>query len=238
MWPAASVNSRIPPILLVDADGSPILDEKGKDQWVAANKWLDAHRSVNWARMPSMDELRQVLELWHHQEFEYESAHYIRGVYWIGDGQSVDGPFDEPGPPAAVVAKLPKRARDVLLALNGWMTFNEIKEAVEGKPNWVLLGGPDRGRKPARWQVDQWLVRALAQLFEAGVIEDGYPDDDACSKHYRVCGTPKTTTPTTTPLPAAPPAKSAPAPSSLPRPAGICVAPAAALPDDDEAPPF
>jgi hypothetical protein len=46
MWPAASVNSRIPPILLLDTNGSPVLDEKGKKKWIAANKWLDAHRSV------------------------------------------------------------------------------------------------------------------------------------------------------------------------------------------------
>jgi phage/plasmid primase-like uncharacterized protein len=46
MWPAASVNSRIPPILLVDTDGSLIFDEKGKEKLIAANKWLDVHRPV------------------------------------------------------------------------------------------------------------------------------------------------------------------------------------------------
>jgi hypothetical protein len=132
---------------------------------------------------------RTVLEAWFHQGCEYESAHYIRDVYWIGDDESVnDCPFDELSPPAAVVAKLPKRARDVLAVLNGWMTFNEIKEAIEDRPNWVLLGGEDRGRKPPRRQFDQWLVRALAQLFEVGVIEDGHPDD-ADYKHYQVCST-------------------------------------------------
>jgi hypothetical protein len=46
MWPAASVNSRIPPIPLLDNDGSPVLDDKGKEKSIAANKWLDVHRPV------------------------------------------------------------------------------------------------------------------------------------------------------------------------------------------------
>jgi hypothetical protein len=46
MWPAASVNSKIAPIELVDAKGKPALDDKGKPKTMPAAAWLDAHRSV------------------------------------------------------------------------------------------------------------------------------------------------------------------------------------------------
>jgi hypothetical protein len=46
MWPATSVNARIPPVLLVDDDGRPILDDKGNRQYLAANAWLDKNRAV------------------------------------------------------------------------------------------------------------------------------------------------------------------------------------------------
>jgi len=46
MWPAASVNARIPPVLLVDDDGRAILDDKDKPQYLSANAWLERHRAV------------------------------------------------------------------------------------------------------------------------------------------------------------------------------------------------
>jgi hypothetical protein len=45
-WPAASVNARIKPEPLVDPDGKPTLDDKGKPKFLAANTWLDQHRPV------------------------------------------------------------------------------------------------------------------------------------------------------------------------------------------------
>lgn len=45
-WPATSVNSKIPPIPLLDSKGEPVTDEKGKPKRIAANQWLDANRSV------------------------------------------------------------------------------------------------------------------------------------------------------------------------------------------------
>jgi hypothetical protein len=45
-WPASSVNSRIPPVLLVDADGRPVLDANDKQKLIPANQWLDQHRPV------------------------------------------------------------------------------------------------------------------------------------------------------------------------------------------------
>jgi Family of unknown function (DUF5906) len=46
MWPAASVNAKVPPIELTDAKGEPVLDPKGNPKTVPAAAWLDAHRSV------------------------------------------------------------------------------------------------------------------------------------------------------------------------------------------------
>lgn len=46
MWPAASVNARIPPIPLLDAQGQPLLDDKCKPMKVPAATWLDRHRPV------------------------------------------------------------------------------------------------------------------------------------------------------------------------------------------------
>lgn len=52
MWPATSVNSRIPPIPLTDRKGEPVLDKKGEQVEQAANQWLDQNRpveQVTWA---------------------------------------------------------------------------------------------------------------------------------------------------------------------------------------------
>src|SRR5215472_7408473 len=45
-WPASSVNNRIPPVLVVDTDGKPLLDEKEKKQYIAPSAWLDKNRPV------------------------------------------------------------------------------------------------------------------------------------------------------------------------------------------------
>ncbi len=46
LWPASSVNARIPPVRLVNGDGNPVLDENGKPRKLSANRWLDEHRPV------------------------------------------------------------------------------------------------------------------------------------------------------------------------------------------------
>jgi hypothetical protein len=46
MWPAASVNARVPPVPLFDASGAPILDDKGKQRKEQASVWLDKNRPV------------------------------------------------------------------------------------------------------------------------------------------------------------------------------------------------
>ena len=51
-WPASSVNARIPPVVLRDANGQPLVDSDGKVIKLAANKWLDKFRpveAVTWA---------------------------------------------------------------------------------------------------------------------------------------------------------------------------------------------
>ena len=46
MWPAISVNARIPPVTLLDANGDPILDKDGEPKSIKANAWLDQNRHV------------------------------------------------------------------------------------------------------------------------------------------------------------------------------------------------
>jgi hypothetical protein len=46
LWPAASVNSRVPPVLRLKANGDAMTDENGNKMYTKANVWLDDHRSV------------------------------------------------------------------------------------------------------------------------------------------------------------------------------------------------
>jgi len=45
MWPAGSVDARVPPVLLRGPDGTPVL-RKGKELRVRASRWLDRSRAV------------------------------------------------------------------------------------------------------------------------------------------------------------------------------------------------
>src|SRR5262245_40407212 len=45
-WPAKSVDARIPPIPLVDNNGTAVRDDEGKAKRIAASKWLDQHQPV------------------------------------------------------------------------------------------------------------------------------------------------------------------------------------------------
>src|SRR5262249_17912939 len=45
-WPAASVDARIAPVPLVDADGNLVLDSKGRPVTVLASTWLDQNQPV------------------------------------------------------------------------------------------------------------------------------------------------------------------------------------------------
>ncbi|WP_126172603.1 primase-helicase family protein [Altericroceibacterium xinjiangense] len=45
-WPAASVNSRIPPVVFKDRFGDPILDDKDKPKQQNASSWLDQNSPV------------------------------------------------------------------------------------------------------------------------------------------------------------------------------------------------
>lgn len=46
LWPASSVNARIPPIPLEYSDGSPKFNEKGEQIILSASAWLDQYRPV------------------------------------------------------------------------------------------------------------------------------------------------------------------------------------------------
>ena len=46
MWPASSVNTRIPPVQLFKKNGKPLLDENKEEVFLKANVWLDKNRAV------------------------------------------------------------------------------------------------------------------------------------------------------------------------------------------------
>src|SRR5262245_4851542 len=46
MWPASSVNARVPPIPLFDKNGAPLLDDHGKLKMQTAASWLDENKPV------------------------------------------------------------------------------------------------------------------------------------------------------------------------------------------------
>jgi hypothetical protein len=46
MWPARSVDARVPPVPIVDAHGAPVLDDAGKPKKMKASAWLDQNHSV------------------------------------------------------------------------------------------------------------------------------------------------------------------------------------------------
>jgi hypothetical protein len=45
-WPASSVNARLGKVPIINADGKPVLDNKGKPKKVSANVWLDQNKPV------------------------------------------------------------------------------------------------------------------------------------------------------------------------------------------------
>src|SRR5262249_30562896 len=66
MWAASSVNVRIPPQVLVGADGKPVLNDKGEPKIIPASAWLDRNRPVEqmtWAPgLPMIIEGRLISE--------------------------------------------------------------------------------------------------------------------------------------------------------------------------------
>lgn len=46
LWPATSVNARIPPVAILDSAGNPVLADDGKPKRIRATAWLDEHRAV------------------------------------------------------------------------------------------------------------------------------------------------------------------------------------------------
>ena len=46
MWPAASINARLPRIPLKKKNGTPARDKDGKPKYITPSRWLDKHRAV------------------------------------------------------------------------------------------------------------------------------------------------------------------------------------------------
>ena len=65
-WPGASVNSRLPAVPVLDQNGDPLLDDKGKPKLIAPTQWLDKHQPVEqmtWAPgLPMVIEDKLILD--------------------------------------------------------------------------------------------------------------------------------------------------------------------------------
>ena len=46
MWPASSINARLPRIPLKKKNGTPVRDKDGKPKYITPSRWLDRHRAV------------------------------------------------------------------------------------------------------------------------------------------------------------------------------------------------
>jgi hypothetical protein len=46
LWPALSVNARVKPVPLLDANGNAVLDKNRQSKLISASQWLDRHRAV------------------------------------------------------------------------------------------------------------------------------------------------------------------------------------------------
>ena len=46
MWPGASVNARVPPVPMFNADGTPKLDNKGQQEFMSPARYLDDQKPV------------------------------------------------------------------------------------------------------------------------------------------------------------------------------------------------
>jgi hypothetical protein len=46
MWPASSINARLPRIPLKKKNGAPVRDENGKPKYTTPSRWLDKHQAV------------------------------------------------------------------------------------------------------------------------------------------------------------------------------------------------
>jgi hypothetical protein len=66
LWPASSVDARLPPQPLLDRDGNPILDKHGNPKLISASHWLDQNRHIEqitwWPGMPMLIQGRVISE--------------------------------------------------------------------------------------------------------------------------------------------------------------------------------
>ena len=46
LWPASSVDARVPPVPLVDKNGKPVVDKDGNEKYMRASAWLSTHQAV------------------------------------------------------------------------------------------------------------------------------------------------------------------------------------------------
>jgi len=136
MWAASSVNSRIGPQELVDANGNPILDDKGEPKIISASAWLDRNHPVEqmtWSPgMPMIIENKLISEGGRNKF----GAHFISDFYadWVQHGAAAIEKLrlESPKDYVKVAASLLPRELHVKAAsiVDGW-TEDEVKAALD-----------------------------------------------------------------------------------------------------------
>jgi hypothetical protein len=155
LWPGASVNSRLPPIELTDADGKQKLNDKGKPETISPTAWLDKHKPVEqmtWAPgLPMIIRHKLILE----------------GGWINRKGSTVFNlyrpPENPPGDPAQAGKWLdhigyiyPEEAEHIL----NWLA-HRVQRPAEKLNHALVLGGPqgigkDTILEPAKYAIGHW----------------------------------------------------------------------------------
>ncbi len=155
MWPASSVNARIPPIPIRDREGKPVLDNKGEPMMMPANAWLDRHRPVEqmtWAPgLPKLISGRLVVEGgWVQRDGVHCFNHYVPPPIEPGDAKQA-GPWLE-----HVRRVYPDDADHIVL----WLAHRVQRPDVKVNHALVLGGcqgiGKDTLLEPVKYAVGAW----------------------------------------------------------------------------------
>jgi hypothetical protein len=156
MWPASSVNARVPPITIMGADGKPIVAEDGKQKRVPASAWLDQNKPVEqmtWAPgLPMIIRDRLV------SAGGWIERHGVGCFNLYRPPQIELGDADEAGPWLAHVHRL--YPKDVAHHNVQWFA-HRVQRPQEKINHALVLGGPqgigkDTMLEPVKYAVGPW----------------------------------------------------------------------------------